>query len=106
MSLDLYTYVCTCTPAMGNGRLPPDNSQDNYPRKIPPDNFPSQLGQLPQYRSKSNFKITYIHTCMHTCIHINIHAYTHRCMQTLIYAQNTYLHIFMHTFALIYSHIY
>src|SRR6218665_340541 len=78
------------------------------PRTIPPPNKDNS----PPYRSKPNFKITYIHTCMHTCLHIYIHAYTQRCMHTRIYAYNTYMHayrhIFMHTYTLRpkYSHIY
>src|SRR6218665_501301 len=71
--------------------LPGGKCPGHFPRTIPPDKSPSQLGQFPLYRSKRNLKVTYIHTCMHTCIQIYMYAY---------------IHIFMHTYTLKYSDIY
>jgi len=64
--------------APGERTFSPDNSPRQFtPDNYHPDNSPSQLGQFPLYRSKSNLKITCMYAHMHTYKYIYIHIYIH-----------------------------
>src|SRR6218665_1443999 len=88
---------------------------ERSPPDTPPDNSPSQLGQFPvplitqlgNYIYRPTYMYAYIYTYVHIHIDACTHVYTHT-IHTCIHrpTYNTYIHIFMHTYTLKYSHIY
>src|SRR6218665_3118241 len=97
----------TCRVHMGCRRIPPGQ----FPRTIPPDNYPPGQFPLPFWVGHSpgqfppNMLCIHTYTCMHTNTHTHTYIHTHVHIHTYTYI-HIHAYIYMHTYTYIHIQAY